>query len=484
MEEDSNENGDYYNSNEDFESDNSDNINRIKNDNINKRGKYNINNRMINENVNQIRKNIQDNQFFNFGRNVNQIQESNINNFRYQPQNPEFFHLNIVPEFNPIYNQNSVPYFNPINNLGPNINSVGIQPEYLDNKHFQNNLILGPNFNNQIPDPFQLIQSQIQPIIAPCFVPISPLNNIIQIKNIEINDAIWENNVININDALLNQIISLENFNIKMIYFPTYKSDLSFYILNLPDIRKKLSNKIKNNNYFLNKEEEKIIFKNNYILINDSLFINEYMFYISNRISLYAPHIIRGRNDIISILLSKDLILYDFQYAVYYNKMNIFNDIFLKTLIKRIKEYNHLKKKNGVICDNKYNERIFGFNFNVNNNYYYLYSTIDDDIISNKLKENYLIKNKKDLNKNKSQNDKDDNMDYFEELTFEELIIYKILERLENKYELLPRIIYYEYYLTINDDRAIFSNSDLQGYSDIDYVIYSKCDCIYNKDEI
>ena len=170
------------------------------------------------------------------------------------------------------------------------------------------------------------------------------------------------------------------------------------------------------------------------------------------------------------MLLSKDLNVSDFQY-VEYNKNNN-NDIFLKTLIKRIKEYNKLRKNKGVLDDDNYNEKIFGFNFNVNNNYFYLYSTIDEDIISNKLKENY-----------QNRNDNGNNMDYFEELTFEELVIYFILERLEYKYELLPSIIYYEYYLTINGDRVIFSNKDLTGYSNIDYVIYSKCNCKYNKDE-
>jgi hypothetical protein len=288
-------------------------------------------------------------------------------------------------------------------------------------------------------------------------------------NNNKSNFVIRENDEINRNNMKLNQINNQDIFNSNIIYFPKYKSDLDFRNLCLPDIRNKILNIAQNYNYSLTKEEERMLFEPNSILNNDTVFINEYMFYSPFRISLYAPHIIRGKNGIISLLLSKDLNISDFQCDKYYKKNN--NNIFLKTLIKRIKEYNKLRKNKGAIDDDNYNEKIFGFNFNINNNNFYLYSTLDEDIISNKLKE-------------KHQNKNDNNIDYFEELTFEELIIYTILERLEYKYELLPNIIYYEYYLTINGDRVIFdNNNDLTGYSNIDYVIYSKCDYIYNKDK-
>ena len=186
---------------------------------------------------------------------------------------------------------------------------------------------------------------------------------------------------------------------------------MDFRYLNFPDIRNKILIIAQNYNYHLTKEEERVLFDDFYILSNDTIFINEYLFYSPNRISLYAPHIIKGRNYIVSLLLSKKLFLTDFQFSELYKKfkkiekIEIEIDLFLKTLVNRIEAYN-----NGV----NYNEKIFGFDFNVYNNYYYLYSTIDDDIISIKLKENK-------------------NVDYFDELTFEELIVYKILERLEKK---------------------------------------------------
>jgi hypothetical protein len=482
MEEDSK----YFNENKDFDYNNghSENDNEsyrenkalfydlIEIYNMKKRENNNINNRIINENEN-IRQNCNDNLAPIFNRNLNHIQATNENNIGYQPQNPNF-HQNIQPPpyLNPNYNQIIMPNFIPSYILIPNIICVGMPPHgYLDSRiPFQNGLGLPPNFNNQFPGPNYLSQSQNLPNMAPFFWQNFNKDNLIQMKNNnKSNFVIRENDEINRNNMKLNQINNQDIFNSNIIYFPKYKSDLDFRNLCLPDIRNKILNIAQNYNYSLTKEEERMLFDPNIILNNDTVFINEYMFYSPFRISLYAPHIIRGKNGIISLLLSKDLNISDFQCDKYYKKNN--NNIFLKTLIKRIKEYNKLRKNKGAIDDDNYNEKIFGFNFNINNNNFYLYSTLDEDIISNKLKEIH-------------QNKNDNNIDYFEELTFEELIIYTILERLEYKYELLPNIIYYEYYLTINGDRVIFdNNNDLTGYSNIDYVIYSKCDYIYNKDK-
>jgi len=433
MEEDfsENENFDYNNGN--IEKNNErykDNINKIYNpieNNIN-----NIQSRMINENINQISQNMQGNLPFNLMGNLNQIQEPNMHDIPYPPQNPIMPNLNpniIVPNFNPSYipGPNGMPFLNAI-------------------------LLVPMCFNNQFPAQNYLNQGQIIPNMPPPYfdqkLNLIPMSNN---KNIEGNNI----NQINMQDNSNNNII---------IFLPDYKSDMNFRYIYFPDIRNKILIIAKNCNYHLTKEEERVLFDDFYIMSNDTIFINEYLFYSPCRISLYAPHIIRGRNDIVSLLLPKKLFLSDFQFSEFYKKFKkiekienfeIENDLYLKTLENRIQAYN-----NGV----NYNEKIFGFDFNVNNNYYYLYSAIDDDIISNKLKENK-------------------NEDYFDELTFEEFIVYKILERLENKYELLPRILFYEYYLTLNGERVIFSSQVLPGFSDFDYVIYSKCDCIYNKDE-
>ena len=74
-------------------------------------------------------------------------------------------------------------------------------------------------------------------------------------------------------------------------------------------------------------------------------------------------------------------------------------------------------------------------------------------------------------------------MNYLEDLTLEELILFIILDKLKNNYEVLPRIIFYEQFLTINNDKIILRNKEQTGYSEIDYIIYSKNDYNY-KDEI
>ena len=435
---------DFYYNNGNIENDNEryrENMNRFynlnENNNMNKRENNNINNinnLMNNENIRHFRQYLNDNLDLMINRNPNQILEPKENNVGCQPQNPNYSQnipipRPLPPDLNPNYHPNIVPNFIPI---------LASIPICLDSRiPFQNNLGLPPNFNNQIPGSDNLSQKQIIPNMPPNFGP-----NFNKHKN--------QNNSIS-NDNCNNNIISL----------PRYKSNLDFRNLNLPDIRNKILNIAQYYNYNLTEKEKRMLFDDNIVLSNDTIFINEYMFYSPNRISIYAPHIIRATNDIVSLLISKDLNWSDFQYSLYYKKNN--NDTFLKILLKRIKEYND--------ADTDYNEKKFGFDFDINNNYYYLYSTIDEDedIISNKLKESQY----------------DNNKDYLEELTFEELILYIILEKLQYKYELLPRIIYYEYYLTVNGDRVIFDNNDLTGYSysHIDYVIYSKCDCIYNKDE-
>ena len=74
----------------------------------------------------------------------------------------------------------------------------------------------------------------------------------------------------------------------------------------------------------------------------------------------------------------------------------------------------------------------------------------------------------------------DKNMEYLKGLTFEELILFIILDRLKNEYEILPKILFYENYMTIFGDRILFS--DYSGYNEIDYVIYSKINHKYIDD--
>ena len=318
----------------------------------------------------------------------------------------------------------------------------------------------------------------------------------------------------NMRDAYNNisNTLNINNYNIK-----NYNKDIIIYITNnnkiefkkelngikaiklkdliLPNISDNMSKIIEITKY-KKTEEDNIILKEN--IDNNSseeIFYNKFMFYSSNKISLYSPHIIKTTNNILSIYLNKEqklLNISDFQYADY-NKY-IDNDIFKELLQKRIKEFNNLNKQKGIIIDDKYNDKIFGFNENICKTNYYLYSIMDQEIIFNKLKKtnyeelkNAIAASKSQINKENTYNNKfyeifNKNMDYSRGLTFEELILYLILDKLEFKYDILPRIIFYEYYLTINGEKVVVSDKIEKGYSEIDYVLYSKCNYLYDNE--
>ena len=122
---------------------------------------------------------------------------------------------------------------------------------------------------------------------------------------------------------------------------------------------------------------------------------------------------------------------------------------------------------------------------------------MDEDIIEQKLYEDNIGNLKKELTGSLSQMEEfknqsictnnrpyelfNKNMNFLkDDLTYEELILYIILERLEKKYEIFPRIIFYEYYLTIKGEKVIISNKIEKGYSEIDYVLYSKANYKYD----
>ena len=84
-----------------------------------------------------------------------------------------------------------------------------------------------------------------------------------------------------------------------------------------------------------------------------------------------------------SLFLPKELNLSDFVYKD--NHKNINNDVFLSLLALRISQFNDYDKKDGEISDKKYNEKIFGFNKTIYGKKIYLYSIVDEKIISNEI---------------------------------------------------------------------------------------------------
>ena len=269
---------------------------------------------------------------------------------------------------------------------------------------------------------------------------------------------------------------------------------IKFKDLKFPkDINEQIINKAKENNYIITEEENKMLSYN--YNNKDKIIFNNYMFYSLDAISLYPAHIIKSKNNIISIFFTeeqKKLNIKDFPYYDSHNHKSINNDIFLNLLKKRINEYNNYKKEKEKIIDENFNEKKCGFNINSTNNNYYLYTNMDIDIIKAKLKEDEIEKLKKNLNTNichlsdttTNKNNKpyeifNKSRDFIKDLNDEELILYTILERLEKKYEIFPRIIFYEYYLTIKGEKVIISNEIKKGYSELDYVFYSKCNYQY-----
>ena len=258
-----------------------------------------------------------------------------------------------------------------------------------------------------------------------------------------------------------------------------------------------IETKITNNKYEMTKEDNILLndYKKNLGKNFSSYFYNKYMFYSQANISLFTPHIIKSKKSIISLFLPGKLSLSDFQYTDFHNNIN--NDIFLSLLKLRIDQFNTFDKNDGKITDKNYNERIFGFNTNKGRNNFYLYSIMDKKIISDKL-QNYnietLFENLTAAQSQVDQYQKEDsikcyeifnrNMNFLKGLSYEEIILYIILDKIENNYESFPRIMFYEYYLTINGERVVVSDNIQTGYSEIDCVIYSKCNHIYEEEPL
>ena len=272
---------------------------------------------------------------------------------------------------------------------------------------------------------------------------------------------------------------------------------VTFRDIRIPEITyEMIEQKIKNAKYEKT-EEDNILLKDCKNNANQEylIYYNKYMFYSKKKISLFTPHIIRTKKNLMSLFFSEKLNLSDFQYNDYHKNIN--NDVFLQLLSLRINEFNDYEKKDGIITDKKYNEKIFGFKKNLSHQFY-LYSIMDEEILSEKIKnpnintlfEN-LIAEESQIDKSKKPNSYDcyeifnRNMDFLKGLTYKKLILYIILNKIDkDKYEIFPRILFYEYYISINGEKVVFSNKIEPGYSEAYYVFYSKCDYIYEKEPL
>ena len=494
-----------------------------------------------NENINQIGLNRKDN--LNRNLNLNPKNEPNINEVFNQTQNPflnnqlninPLIHQNTMPNIYPVLNRTirpmSVPFLQPFY-IEPNANQINAVDEY-SNNYTQNNVGFAQNLDNYLLNQYNYYKSNMDQILQFFMQQNKIINNDLFNRNILLNSPNintfsqksnlsmankgnilnqsefnrYNNNIIpneNIKNNTntykenkrrnkTNAFLQLNKINTpehQFIMFNNTITDLNN--LKLPDITKNIIDKVKEKFGREITDEEKKLLNGDDINQDNKIYFNKYMFYSSNKISLYFPHILKEKNDITSILLSNEkLDKFDFQYTYFDDK--IYEDIFLLLLQKRIDEYNNYVKKDGKIVDDKYNEKIFGFNTDKNGNSY-LYTTMDEEIILEKLKENNTIILKNNLIGRQSQISSQNrssylseifnyNMNYLQGLTFEELIFYIILDKLNKKYEVFPRILFYEYFLTINNDRIILANINLPGYSEIDYVLYSNITCDFREE--
>ena len=438
---------------------------------------------------------------------------------------PQNFNTSISPLFNanPNFNQNQM--FFPNNNYAPSnyLNqSQNIFPNYF------------PQFNNSNSNTINLSYQELLKRLMEKDEYIQYLQNKssdnYQIKYYyeekqgdeakyrERIISIYKTNLKNANDALKNNqkivfgskeilekkeiIIYIIDTNIVDIAFIKKLNEIKAVIFNdikIPEITyEMIEQKIENEKYEKTEEDNIQVlgdYENNFNQ-NYQIYFNKYMFYSRNKISLFTPHIIRTTKNLTSLFFSEKLNLSDFQYNDYHKNIN--NDVFLQLLSLRINEFNDYEKKDGIITDKKYNEKIFGFNQNKSKRNYYLYSTMEKDIISKKLTKINITNLYEELtgkesqigisNKPKTYNHYETfikNMNFLKCLTYEELVLYIILNKIDkDQYEIFPKILFYEYYLTLNGEKVVVSNKIEPGYLEADFVFYSKCDVPYEEEPL
>ena len=474
-------------------------INESQNFYSNRKPNLNFNNNLV----------FNDNQSYN--QNQNQMFTPNYNNFAQLIQYPNIsLQFNNFSPYNPNIN-NNFPQFNNFSPYIPNINNN--YPQF-NNFNPYNTNINNNNLNNQ--NIIELVQkvNQLLDNNQQAFTHFNENNEEQEdeTKYKEKIDIIYQRNLGKANETLQNKKKgflkeNLENKEI-IIYITNNKTNefigklneikaIIFSDLKIPKITyKMIEQKIKNTKYKITEEDNILLkdYENNYNL-KDKLYFNKYMFYSKIKISLFTPHIIRTSKNIMSLFLPEKLNLSDFQYKDYHKKIN--NDIFLNLLQLRINQFNDYEKKDGNITDKRYNEKIFGFNKNKSGKKFYLYSIMDEKIISEKIKMvniNSLFENltaaESQIDMSKKQNTLNGyelfnkNMNFLKGLSYEELILYIILNKIGDNYEIFPRILFYEYYLTINGEKVVVSNKIRPGYSEVDYAFYSKCDYIYKEEPL
>ena len=462
----------YYNvqNNKTYEEQNINNLinNKTFNDN-NMQNNYNMNNFQFNNNQ------LNNNNYLitqkEISLNNNQIEDYNQNNFFDNVQNNMGYNENYLFEDNNEYNTEY--------NINNDIKSQNIT--IIQNKKNNNNINF-ENKKNELYDDWPIIQADILKFNESLTGKINDeltikldknhlfekRENIIlyYITNIDYNEE-------NIKRKLLNDLFKLKVGNYEFIKFPTISYDV---------IMKRIET-INYNTTLADNKLIKIIKNFNFSSINVNKFdYDDNIFYSQNKMSLYLPHILKEKKDIKSIFLNeeqKKYSIFDFQYI--YSHLN--NHIFRELLEKRISQLNN----------KDINENICGFYKG------YMYTIMDKEIVERKINDTNLFKLKQDLLANQSENyyftntkkalvDENffilsDNIQYLKGLSYEEVMLYIILERLKD-FKQLPNIIFYECYMNIMGQNIIISDKNLlPGYQEVDFALYSNQYLLFDQKE-
>ena len=271
----------------------------------------------------------------------------------------------------------------------------------------------------------------------------------------------------------MSDLFKLNAGNFEFIKFPTISYDV-------------IMKRIETINYNTTLEDNELIniIKNfNFTSFNGNKFdYDNNIFYSQNKMSLYLPHILKEKKNIISIFLNKEqkkYSIFDFQYI--YSHLN--NHIFRELLEKRISQLNN----------SDLNENLYGFYKG------YMYTIMDEEIVERKINDTNIFKLKQDLLANQSENyyftntkkaikDENyfilsDNMQYLKGLSYEEVMLHIILKRLKD-YKQLPNIIFYECYINIMGQNIIISDKNLlPGYQEIDFALFSNQNLLFDQKE-
>ncbi len=424
---------------------------------------------------------------------------NSYNNYFAQNMNPNMSNNFISSSMNVNNMRNNLNYNNPyMNEIINNPNDILYYMNKMNNLYSINNpFILNPyyflhNNNNNDLFPFNiddLNSPDKDPNYSKTLVDslTNKSDNIIDNKSDNIIDNKSDNIIGNISDNIdsIRSPINLSNIIIHVSPDEKEKANTDrfyYHLCNFNSIKEEeIRAKLEKEN--VDENSIKIVLDNMEIKRREKkkFYINEGLFYSGEEMSLYYPHIIKGnsKNNYASLFLQKDnnkLSENDFQYS---NKGEI-DDIFMQTLRLRIQEFNEGKNTN----DFGFFKNSFGIG--------YLYTKIPQEIIEDILKssnitnlKSNLLGNISDINKTYTQNNLEykifkDNSNYLKGLTFEQIILNIIMNDLE--YEELPRLILYEYFLTIKGERIVFlgeKKEDYPGYNEIDYIFISKKDFTY-----